>query len=447
MEIIQVKVSTIKVGDRLRKDRGDLQGLAQSIKEGDLLQPIGVTPDNELVFGERRLIACRDILGWEDIPARIIDVESVLLGQVDENCFRKDYTLSEKVAIVDSLGSFEHGGDRRSKEATNSRLDSMTLGKACKLVGLTEDGYRSIKTINENGVLELVADLDSGRVSVYAAEVIAEASPEDQRECLKKRLDAKRLTKKAVEKHLTRISNQRKRDEMQATAIKAVKRTDNIRIHHCPFQKLESLAKIEPESASLVCTDIPYAQDFHAQLDELGQFAERVLVGGGIFVTYSGQYWLPQVMESFGRHLNYRWMIASVWEGDANIANPLKVASQFKPILVFSKGDWPDLTRWSDLQRSTEKEKEWHPWQQCLSEVENLVRSFSKPGDLIIDPCAGGFTTAIACLKQNRRFVGCDVDKVAVVAGQERLAVERQKVVGRTTEMTPTPVDACQISV
>ena len=38
-----LKISTIKVGSRHRKDMGDLTSLADSIKEEGLLQPIGVT--------------------------------------------------------------------------------------------------------------------------------------------------------------------------------------------------------------------------------------------------------------------------------------------------------------------------------------------------------------------------------------------------------------------
>ena len=70
------------------------------------------------------------------------------------------------------------------------------------------------------------------------------------------------------------------------------------------------------------------------------------------------------------------------------------------------------------------KEKDWHEWQQPLEEVEKLVDTFSQPGDLVIDPCGGGFTTAIACHRLGRRFVGCDIDKVAVLKGQERLSLE-----------------------
>ena len=71
------------------------------------------------------------------------------------------------------------------------------------------------------------------------------------------------------------------------------------------------------------------------------------------------------------------------------------------------------------------KEKTWHDWQQPIGDVERLIECFSKPGDLVVDPCGGGFTTAIACHRLGRCFIGCDSDQAAVVSGQQRLEQER----------------------
>ena len=120
----EIPINEIIIGNRIRKELGhakdgeehttSIEGLAESISEVGLLQPIGITKENKLVFGYRRLFACRDILKWEKIPVRIVPVDSILLGQIHENSFRKDYTISERVAIVDALRSFSHGGDRKS---------------------------------------------------------------------------------------------------------------------------------------------------------------------------------------------------------------------------------------------------------------------------------------------------------------------------------------------
>jgi site-specific DNA-methyltransferase (adenine-specific) len=171
----------------------------------------------------------------------------------------------------------------------------------------------------------------------------------------------------------------------------------------------------------LLLTDIPYDSQFLPQLSELAEFAERILMPNGLFVTYSGQYYLPQVMEALGQRLTYRWLAMSTWSGDSNVIHPLQIASQCKPILIYSKGKWSKRGRWGDVFFSEGKEKECHPHQQSLDKVERLVSYFSEPKDLIVDPCAGGCTTAVACRNLGRRFVGCDVERKHVVAGQKRL--------------------------
>ena len=51
----------------------------------------------------------------------------------------------------------------------------------------------------------------------------------------------------------------------------------DIRLYHCPFQRLEEVAGIEPNSVNLILTDIPYGEEFLPQVDELAAFAGRVL--------------------------------------------------------------------------------------------------------------------------------------------------------------------------
>ena len=94
-----VPISSITIGNRHRRDMGDLRGLANSIAEVGLLHPIGALASGELVFGERRLRACRDLLGWTEIPARIVNISSIVEGEIHENQIRKDFTPSERVAI------------------------------------------------------------------------------------------------------------------------------------------------------------------------------------------------------------------------------------------------------------------------------------------------------------------------------------------------------------
>lgn len=425
MNVIEVKISDITISDRFRKDMGDLEGLAQSISEGELLQPIGITPDHELVFGERRLRAYQDVLGRDTIPARIVDVP-VLLGQFDENTLRKDFTITERLAIVEARRCFKHGGDRRSDQVRKGEDETLTLEDACLRAGFSKDSFYRAKEVEENGIPELVQAMDSGKLSIHAAQTLAKASADEQRECLTKRLDDGRATARLVAKHVRRIRNLKEHEANLARAIEDSKSDDTIQIHHCSFQLLEQRAGIEPDSVPLICTDIPYGNDFIDQIEELATFAERVLVPGGTFVAYVGQHRLNEKLALLDKGLQFQWLGTSVWEGPCNDVPRLKLISNSIPVVIYSKGRWEPARKWIDTFLTNDREKGWHPWQRPLAEIEKLVSYFSKPGDLVVDCCAGGFTTAIACLKNHRRFIGCDIDHAAVVKGQERLALERR---------------------
>jgi ParB-like chromosome segregation protein Spo0J len=424
MEIIEVKISDIKIGDRFRKDMGDLPALAKSVEE-TLLHPIGITPDHELVFGERRLRVYRDVLGRETIPARIIPVKSVLLGQIAENTMRKSFTPSELVAIVQALRTFTHGGDRRSDQARKCEDETLTTDEAARMVGLSKDTFARAQKVVDQGVPELVEAMDWDKVSVSAASELAQAEPEEQRAFLARVPNEGRWTAFGVKRHLRRQKNAQKREADAQRAVSMPKDGDAIRMYHCPFQQLEQMAGLAPASVQLVCTDIPYGQEFLPQLEELAALAKRVLVPGGLFVSYVGQFRLDEKLSALGKHLSYRWLCSSVWVEQATFVPHLKMVSKSIPMVIYSNGDWQPNRKWCDTFHVEGREKDWHEWQRPLAEVEKLVEYFSSPGDLVVDPCGGGFTTAIACHRLGRRFVGCDIDKAAVASGQERLAKER----------------------
>jgi ParB family chromosome partitioning protein len=53
--MVKLAISKIKVRNRYRKNVGDIEFLAASIKEFGLLHPIVVRLDGRLIGGERRL--------------------------------------------------------------------------------------------------------------------------------------------------------------------------------------------------------------------------------------------------------------------------------------------------------------------------------------------------------------------------------------------------------
>jgi len=53
----------------------------------------------------------------------------------------------------------------------------------------------------------------------------------------------------------------------------------------------------------------------------------------------------------------------------------------------------------------------WHTTQKSLPLFEDLVNKHSNEGDLVLDCFLGSGTTAVACLKNQRKFTGCEVNE------------------------------------
>ena len=99
-------ISSIIVGERHRKDFGDIDALAKSIAEIGLLHPVVITSNNELIAGARRLAACKQ-LGWKKVPVTVVNIDACVRGEYAENTLRKDFTPSEMVAIAATLDGHE----------------------------------------------------------------------------------------------------------------------------------------------------------------------------------------------------------------------------------------------------------------------------------------------------------------------------------------------------
>jgi site-specific DNA-methyltransferase (adenine-specific) len=66
------------------------------------------------------------------------------------------------------------------------------------------------------------------------------------------------------------------------------------------------------------------------------------------------------------------------------------VINQWKPLLMFVKKDGVGFQgTFGDLVDGAGSKKEHHNWQQNELEVVSLVETFTKPGELVVDPFAG----------------------------------------------------------
>jgi hypothetical protein len=179
------RISDIKVGQRFRKDLGDIKALVNSIKEIGLLHPVVINENNELIAGQRRLEAYKTI-GNNEIPVTIVPINDIIKGEFHENAVRKGFTISERVAILEEIES-QRIGHRARKDTKlvpfqEENRDVRSIDIASKYTGISTGKLQMEKKIvhsarNDpekwNGILKRV---ETGQTSaIYAYNMIIRA--------------------------------------------------------------------------------------------------------------------------------------------------------------------------------------------------------------------------------------------------------------------------------
>jgi N6-adenosine-specific RNA methylase IME4 len=172
-------IDEIHLGERHRRDMGDIPGLAVSMDSDlGLLQPIGIRPDGTLIWGERRLRAAK-LLGWTHIPVTVVDIDDIARGEYAENTLRKDFTLSEAVAVKRALEPIERATARErmvaahaSPEKFSEQANGNALDKVAVVVGKHRTTIAKAEAIVDAAEAEpekfgkLLEDMDrTGRVN------------------------------------------------------------------------------------------------------------------------------------------------------------------------------------------------------------------------------------------------------------------------------------------
>lgn len=179
-----IDINKVTVGKRIRKDYGDIASLADDIQDRGLINPPVVTPDYELIAGERRLEAMKK-LDYKQIEVRVMSVEDQehqLKIEISENEERKEFTYSEKMDYAKQLERIEakKARDRKNSNLKNSKpLDTAhgptrEKGETRDIVGKASGfgsgrTYARAKYIYENADDETIKEVDEGKKSIRKA--------------------------------------------------------------------------------------------------------------------------------------------------------------------------------------------------------------------------------------------------------------------------------------
>lgn len=262
-----IDIDRIVVSDRIRKDFGDIQELADDIKDNGLINPPVVNKEYVLLAGERRLRACK-MLGWPQIEVRMMDTrdaEHELNIEISENDVRKGFTKSERVDYIKRLLRIEQA---KAKERQGERTSDRNLTEVqradsatAEQFGISRDTMRRELFIADNvDMLDPAdfADWDEGKLSTNKAyQRIKAAKEQAERERDAARADA--ATARKVGETL-----KRQRDEAREEVTALEKQNDELYDRANAAQQPQVIERVvESDAAKKRIRDLEHERDLY----------------------------------------------------------------------------------------------------------------------------------------------------------------------------------------
>ena len=188
----------------------------------------------------------------------------------------------------------------------------------------------------------------------------------------------------------------------------------------------------------MIFTDPPYEEKYQFLYGELAKVAQRVLKPGGSLFVIVGHYAIFQINELIKNNstsLNFYHPLVILHSGQSRAQHGPEVFVEYKPLFWYVKGNRrsnaPDEYI-SDVIRSEPPDKTGNDWAQSTVEAEHCLM-LTVENQIVFDPMMGSGTTGIAALKNNRKFIGIEIDEEHFKLAQ--LNIGKQTAASKRTHM------------
>lgn len=229
---------------------------------------------------------------------------------------------------------------------------------------------------------------------------------------------------------------------------------------------LEGMKEIDDKSVDAIITDLPYGQTSRNKWDSVIPFKplweqyERIIKDNGAIILFANGMFTADLMQS-NRKL---WKYNLIWEktqptGFLNAKkmplrshedicifykklptyNPQKTTGHQKKVSKAEhKTNCKETTDYGEHGLTTYDSTErypksvWtfakdiqksalHPTQKPVALIEELIKTYTNPGDLVLDSCAGSGSHLLVARENNRKWLGMELTDTYFKIANERM--------------------------
>lgn len=228
---------------------------------------------------------------------------------------------------------------------------------------------------------------------------------------------------------------------------------------------LDLMATLPDDSVDMILCDLPYGTtackwDTVIPFEPLWAQYRRVAKRNAAIVLTASQPFTSALVMSNPKDFKHEW----VWikNRGSNFANTVREPmKEHESVLVFSSGKWVYNKQMQErtgaggervkygvaFQSKSDNYREFegrpharlpemrvpstwqkfntevglHPTQKPVALMEYLIRTYTNPGDVVMDNCMGSGTTGVACGNLGRGFIGFERDEAYFKAAEARV--------------------------
>jgi site-specific DNA-methyltransferase (adenine-specific) len=222
---------------------------------------------------------------------------------------------------------------------------------------------------------------------------------------------------------------------------------------------LDVMKELPDKSIDMILCDLPYgttacAWDTIIPFEPLWEQYERVIKDNGAIVLFGQEPFSSYLRMSNIKNYKYDWVWDKV-KPNGHLVAKIRPMQRSETISVFGKKKinyYPEMIKLDKpikgkegkrteimggvsrgyIKVYTEKypqniivfsngDRRVHPTQKPVPLCEYLIKTYTRPGEVVLDNCIGSGTTAIACINIGRNFIGIEKEEKYVRIAQKRI--------------------------
>lgn len=434
-ETREIPIQEIDAGDRVRKKYENIDSLAISIMETGLINALTVVdktkiedwegineddlnPDKRylLLAGGRRYMAYRkhdiDKNVRASIADRILTPEEIKTIELEENLQRMDLTWTEEVELKEQIHNLQQSIKGGSVRGPGKK--GHTLKDTAEMLGESE--ATTTQDVGLAKALKSMPQLKDAKTKSDAKKMLKK---------LKRDVDYEDKAKKVEQERSKTPESQQKKKLCDSYILKDF---------------FEGVSKVESQSVDMVEIDPPYAIDLenikksHSTItddyddvddEEYLEFMTGVLSesyrvmknNSWLILWYAPDPWhdtLLRILRDIG--FNVRGLPGIWYKGRGQTQQPTRyLASTYESFFYAQKGD-PAIKKQGrqnvfDYPPVNSHKKE-HPTERPIEMIQDVIETFSDPGDRLMVPFLGSGNTLLAANNLGVHAFGYDLKKV-----------------------------------